>query len=258
MIAARRAPWPRRCLGGGLIAVVLLLSGCVYLRLLEFKRQLEAFDRYFTIEAKDGLHLGCLKPILLSEDFRWLGFTPATTQRLGQSEQWHVRWVKQLPPGVVDPVVRDLEIDLIFTEDKLTRLLIPERYFALVPKTFLVGLLRGFGTAKVDKENRLAIASYAPIGDNATEGRVLATGMAALLGPPSRQWTTGPRTMLAYRYLPTPPGARNGMFDITFTFDTASGQLVLLQGLSPVGQISFNFEPSPLAAGAPPAPTPKD
>ena len=246
-MAARRGNWPRRFLLGALAGLALFLGGCVYLRLLAFKHQLAAFDRHFTLDTRDGVHVGCLEPVLLHEDFRWLGFTPASIQRLGGSERWHVRWVKQLPPGVTDPIVRDVEIDLIFTDDKLTRLLIPERYFALIPKTFFVGLLRGMGTAHVDKAARLALASIAPVGDNASAGHVKATALATLLGPPSWQTIDGPRTLMAYRYVPTPAGARNGIFDFTFAFDTASGRLLHLQGRSPVGQIAFNFEP-PAAA----------
>lgn len=240
---------------GALASLALLLSGCVYLRLLAFKHQLAAFDRHFTVDTRDGVHIGCLEPVLLNEDFRWLGFTPASTERLGESERWHVRWVKQLPPGVADPIVRDVEIDLLFTEGKLTRLLIPERYSAIIPKTFFVGLLRGVGTAQVDKASRLALARIVPAGDSASAGHVKAPELSAVLGPPSRQSIDGPRTLMAYRYVPTPAVARNGIFDLTFTFDTVTGQLLFLQGRSPVGQIAFNFEPAPTppATELPPA-----
>jgi hypothetical protein len=75
----------RRAAAFGLAALGLLLGGCVYLRLLAFKRQLADFDRHFTLQTDDGLRLGCLTPVLLPEDFRWLGLTPETVKTLGQS-----------------------------------------------------------------------------------------------------------------------------------------------------------------------------
>jgi hypothetical protein len=227
----------------GLAAVACLLSGCVYLRLLEVKRQLAAFDRFFALETTDGVRLACLTPVLLTGDFRWLGIVPESTKRLGQSEQWRVRWVKEVPANTSENVIRDVEIELIFTEDKLTRLHIPEAYFALIPKEFLIGLIRGLGSADIDRGRRDAAVSFRTHQDMLV-AQVTATSLAMLLGKPSQQSVEGTRTTLRYRYVPTPPGARNGVFDLSFVFDTASGQLVFLQGRSPVGQMSFTFEPT--------------
>lgn len=240
MIHSPRASATRRLLALGLAAVALLLGGCVYLRLLEVKRQLGDFDRFFTLDTSDGVRLGCLTPVLLTGDFRWLGITPETVTKLGQSEQWKVRWVKQVPPGSTETIVRDVGIELIFTADKLTRLHIGESYFALIPKPFFVGLLRGLGTADIDRGKRDAAVNL-PGAADLEVARVSMSTLASLLGEPSERTEAGARTILRYRYVPTPPGARNGIFDLSFSFDTATGQLVFLQGRSPVGQMSFNF-----------------
>lgn len=237
---AGRSP-ARWALVAGLVATALLLSGCVYLRLLEVKRQLGAFDKFFAVETRDGLRLSCLTPVLLTGDFRWLGITPETTRRLGESEQWKVRWVKEVPAGTKENAVRDVEIELLFTEDKLTRVHIPEGYFALIPKEFLIGLLHGLGSANINKLSRDAAVSFGSAQDLRV-AQVTATSLAMLLGKPSEQTIEGGRTTLRYRYVPTPPGAKNGVFDLAFVFDTASGQLVFLRGKSPVGQMSFTFD----------------
>ena len=75
----------RRAAAAGLAPLGRLLAGCVYLRLLAFKRQLADFDRHFPLRTDDGLRLGCLTPVLLPEDFRWLGLTPETVKTLGRS-----------------------------------------------------------------------------------------------------------------------------------------------------------------------------
>ena len=250
-----RAPRPlrftRRAVACGLVALALLLGGCVYLRLLAFKHQLADFDRFFTIKTDAGLRLVCLTPVLLAEDFRWLGFTPESVKSAGQAEQWRIRWTKQLSPGATESDMHDIEMELIFTEGKFTRLYIPERFFAFVPKPFFIGLLRSLGQAGVDRSRRLAEVNFSGSERDALTARVMATSLAMLLGVPSEKDVRGALTTLRYRYTPVPPESKQGIFDITFTFDTATGQLQRLQGRSPVGQISFNFESPPPAAPVP-------
>jgi len=249
MPPSSRARWARGIVPALLASLALLLGGCVYLRLLEVKRQLGDFERFFTLDTSDGIRIGCLTPVLLTGDFRWFGITPESVRSLGQAEQWRVRWIKQVPEGRKESVVRDVEIELGFTDDRLTRIHIPEGYFALIPKEFLVGLLRGLGAADIDKARRDAAVRLAG-GGTLPIAAVTLEALTDLLGEPSTRVREGPRTSLRYRYEPTPAGARNGRFDLTFVFDTASGKLVFLQNRTPVGQISFNFEPAGPADGA--------
>jgi len=231
----------RRPLALGLLALTLLLSGCVYLRLLEFKRQLADFDRHFTLHTATGLRLVCLTPVVLAEDFRWLGFTPESVTKIGQAEQWRIRWTKHLPPGVQESDTHDIELELIFVAGKFTRLFMPERFFAFVPKPFFSGLLRSLGQAGVDRSRRVAEVNFSKTERDALTARVMATSLAMLLGKPTAQAVTPAHTTLRYRYTPVPPESKNGVIDMTFTFDTATGQLQRLDGRSPVGQLSFNF-----------------
>src|SRR5262249_19389854 len=140
----------------------LLLGGCVYLRLLAMKHQLADFDRNFTLQQGSGLRLICQHPVLLAEDFRWLGVIPESTRKLGHAEQWRVRWQKELPAGVRDPEPRDLEVELVFADGALAQAFMPERYFVFVPKAFFIGLLRGLGSASVDRAKREAAVSFTP------------------------------------------------------------------------------------------------
>jgi hypothetical protein len=236
----------RRLAALGLVALALLLSGCVYLRLLEFKRQLADFDRHFTLHTDNGLRLVCLTPVVLAEDFRWLGFTPESVTKIGQAEQWRIRWTKHLPPGATESDTHDIELELIFVAGKFTRLYIPERFFAFVPKPFFTGLLRSLGNASVDRSRRVAEVSFSQTERDALTARVMATTLAMLLGLPTQKTVTPTHTTLRYRYTPVPPESKNGVIDMTFTFDTTTGQLQLLNGRSPVGQLSFNFASPPV------------
>lgn len=252
MTGTPRHPRARKWFAAGLASLALLFGGCVFLRLLAFKRQLGEFDRNFTLETKDGVRLNCLNPVLLSDDFRWLGITPETVKQLGRAEQWHVRWVKQQSPGVTEKVVFDVDAELMFTDGKLTRLYVPERYFALIPKSFLIDLMRGVGAADVDRAVRSAAVNLAANGDKKLDPQVNQTALVTLLGPPNEQRIEGARTLMRYVYAPTPPREKGGRFEMTFSFETTTGRLLLLKGRLPtIGALSFSFEP-PAAPKTPP------
>lgn len=228
----------RRAFAAALVVVGLLLGGCVYLRLLEVKHQIAAFDRNFEVQKDDGVRITCLHPVLLSGDVRWIGLVPEKTKAVGRALLWQVRWVKQLPVGVRDKGEFDIQIDLTFVDDKLTRVAIPERYFVLMPKDFLIDLLRSLGGAAVDRNRRSIEAKLA-------RARPDLPQIEKLLGLPTARATQGAQTSMRYRYVPVGPGAsKAGDFDMSLYFNTASGELLRWQGRTPVGNIGFNFEPA--------------
>ncbi len=219
-----------------IVAVALLASGCVYLRLLELKHQIAAFDRNFTVETDDGVRIACRNPVLLTGDVRWIGLLPEQTKRVGQAEQWRVRWIKQLPADVQETGVFDIVVDLMFVDDKLARVSIPERYFELMPKSFLLDLLRSLGGAKVDRDKRSVEAQLAT-------AQPSLPAIDKLFGRPSERHEEGAATVMRYRYVPTGTGlARRAVFDLSLNFDTASGKLLRWHGKTPVGEIGFSFE----------------
>jgi hypothetical protein len=217
-------------------ATALLLSGCVYLRLLEVKHQIAAFDRNFATETDNGVRIICRNPVLLADDIRWIGLAPESTKRVGSAEQWQVRWVKQLPPDIHEAGEFDIVLELLFVHDKLTRISIPERYFAFMPKALLLDLLRSLGGAQVDKRSRSIEAQLAA-------ARPDLPGIQKLLGRPSSEITQGSETQFRYRYVPvsTTRLARSAVFDVTVHFNTTSGEMLRWEGQTPVGKVGFKF-----------------
>jgi hypothetical protein len=222
-----------------LFTAVFLLSGCVYLRLLELKKQLGKFDEFFGLQTTDGLAILCFQPVLLSDDVRWIGVKPESTKKIGLAEQWHVRWVKQLPPGMKEDVEFDIVLELNFTENKLTRIAIPEKYFAVLPKRFLVGVIKSLGGGRVDKAGRRIEAAVTAA--EIAAARPNLPGIDKLLGRPSEERTEGSTTIVRYRYVPSTKESHAGVFDMQLTFDTKTGELLKWQGLTPVGKIGFDF-----------------
>lgn len=229
----------RRCAALGLAGLALLLGGCVYLRLLELKLQLGKFDEHFGLQTSDGLAIVCHHPVLRTADVRWIGLKPERVKSLGHAEQWQVRWVKQVEPGVTEKVNFDIVIELGFANDKLTRIAIPERYFAVMPKPFVVGVIKSFGRGKIDQSTRKIEATVAAADIAAARPKLPA--IDKLLGVPSEERIDGPNTLSRYRYLPVTTEPNAGMFDMHLTFDTKSGELLKWQGFTPVGKIAFDF-----------------
>lgn len=238
MTAARRPP--RRVWAAlGLACGALLLGGCVYLRLLELKRQFAQFDRHFALQTTEGLRIVAQHPVLLMDDVRWIGLRPETIKRLGRAEQWQVRWVKQLPPGVAEKATFYIALDLSFADGKLSGIAIPESYFALVPKELVIGMLRSLGAADVDKRGRKVEAAVGA--EAARLGRPNLPTVDKILGTPTEEREEGRHTIQRYRYVLATREPKGGGFEMILRYDTKSGELLHWQGKTPMGNIAFDF-----------------
>src|SRR5688572_891372 len=234
-----RRPWTRRWLAFSVALTALLLGGCVYLRLLELKHQLGKFDQFFGLQTQDGLAIVCHDPVLRTSDVRWIGLLPEHTKTLGRAELWQVRWVKDLPPGVVEKTSFDIVLDLSFANGRLTRVAIPERYFALMPKSFLIGVIKSVAGGRIDKSEKKIEATVSAA--EVAAARPSLPAIDKLLGMPSEERVEGTNTIVRYRYVPATKESRAGVFDMHLTFDTKSGELLNWLGLTPVGKIGFDF-----------------
>lgn len=223
----------------GVLGVALLLTGCVYLRLLEVKRQLAQFDRHFAVQTNDGIKIICQTPVLTMDDVRWIGLPPETKRQLGRAEQWHVSWVKQLPRGVTEKGSYHIALDLGFADGKLSSISIPERYFGLLPKDFVLGVIKSLGGAKVDKSSKTAEAAVDA--QKAALAQPSMPDIGKLLGQATETRVEGRHTIDRYRYVPASKEGRGGVFEMTLRFDTKTGDLLHWHGRTPMGSIAFSF-----------------
>lgn len=221
----------------GLVAV--FLGGCVYLRLLELKKQLEHFDQHFDLRTDDGIRLLCRTPVLYTDDVRWLGLKPESIKKLGSAEQWQIRWVKELPPGVKDTGSFYIALELMFAGDKLTGVAIPESYFELMPKSFVLGVIKSVGGAKINRAARMAEAAVASETINLARPKM--PSIDKILGVPTEERVEGPHTIQRYRYVPVTKEPKPGVFEMTLRFDTKSGEMLHWLGKTPMGVIAFDF-----------------
>jgi len=232
-------------------AACLLLGGCIYLRLLELKHQLADFDRYFTVDLHDGLKLTCREPVLLDEDMAFFHLAPESRQRAGVAERWHFRWVKANAAPGEDPRDHEMSVDFIYVNHKLTSVLLPERFFAFMPKPFFVAMVKSFGQAKVDEARRTATASvHLDLGAGTPPPRLSRADLTAMLGPPLETHETPAGLLWRYRYQAASPAQHSGWIDVTFTLDPATHAVRHIHGVVFNGRIDLDFP----ATAAQPAP----
>lgn len=224
-------------------AVALLLSGCVYLRLLEFKKQLTHFDENFALPATEDLSLHCRHPVLQADDLRWLGASPKTITPNNGGEDWLIRWIKEPAPGSQEQSVYDMELAVRFVDGHMIDVRIPKRYLAYIPRELVLNMLRSTGTAKVDKENRKTDAqTEAPA---ATPMPNLST-VKSMLGEPTRRQETSGLITHFYRYRLDSAADPVKPIEAAFTFDAATGELRKFTARLPRGTLNYDFKPTPL------------
>ncbi|MBL0349568.1 MAG: hypothetical protein IPP68_04230 [Elusimicrobia bacterium] len=177
--AARSRGFRRAFARGGavLLLAVPFLSGCVYLRLLEIKKQLRNFDENFYISGRSELIIGFNVPVLKTKDVKFLIGAEPLYQTAEGEDVYHYEFEESPAPVVPAPVVfgtttfvlnestvpaagppplARLSLDLAFHEGKLVKIIVPETFMLLFPRNVLVETLKQAANAEVFETKRLA------------------------------------------------------------------------------------------------------
>jgi hypothetical protein len=209
-----------------LAAFCLLLGGCVYLRLLELKRQLADFDHYFKVDETNGLTFTMQEPVLLVDDMAFFELAPESTEQLGAAIRWHLRWIKDYAAPGEHATDYEVEADFTFVDGKMVRLHLPERTFSFVQKSFVLQALRSLGHASVDKSSRSARTTL----DASRLAPLTHTDLLHFLGAPLETRRDGDHLLLHYVYRDVCASPTPGKIDFTFTLDAATQSVVHLEG----------------------------
>jgi hypothetical protein len=149
------------------VPLLALLSGCVWLRLLDTKRQIEEFDRHFYVESGEHFVLHFLHPRLYSDDFVTLaGVKPSLVAPLAAGQRWRLNFRKIDAQGTATSIsANDMAFDLFFNPaNLLIRWDFPPEFLAMAPAEFLEASLRSLGKAEINegKQQLSADASLLP------------------------------------------------------------------------------------------------
>jgi hypothetical protein len=231
----------------GLAAVALVLSGCVYLRLLQLKLQLRDFEKNFAVATQEGLALTFNHPVLFDEDvetfFHWV---PDSRQRIGSAEKWHFAWVKHAAEPERGESSAEIAFDLYFNDHKLVKVVAPERFFAAtMPKSLALAALRSLGHANVDQKKRTADSTIgsAELQSAAADRFLSEDGLLEALGKPTSIVTREGAVEWRYEFAPISSRQRfgdSGVVEVTFTLDAVTRKVRLMRGRTVFGSIVFD------------------
>jgi hypothetical protein len=129
----------------------LLLSGCVWSRLLSLKNQLADFDTQVEVLPDGpGLYLRLREPVVRPSDIAWLfGGDPSSSV--------DGRHVLRFTHGDLPA----WELLLIERDGLVGAVMLPQQLFHLLPRERLIALMRAFGSAEVDRSRREASTALA-------------------------------------------------------------------------------------------------
>ena len=227
-----RARWIRWfCLA----AVIASITGCVYLRLLDFKNQLAKFDQNFSVEAKDDFTLLCKVPVLYRDDFDYLAkLEPSRTKFRAREVQTFYAFEKINIEGIVIKPPVELEITLTFNEsDLLTSITYSPIFLAMVPADFLEASLRSLGSSTVNRSKRQIRADLIKVDKLA--GIPTKTDIETVLGIPLQTIPRENAERLLYRFKLKTTKVEEGYEERQFTsvkldFDLKTQKLLRMSG----------------------------
>lgn len=224
----------------------LLLSGCIYLRLLEVKHQLYTFDGYVKIRNHDGLSLIFLKPVLFKEDLLFLARRyPTKIEESHRGTHWQYLFLKQQGNSEKKRGDFDLPVNLIFQNNKLITAIFPARFYEILPEPFIIAALRALGRSEINIKDRFA---YGAFHDKDTQGQIQIPGkqdVLRLLGRPSEEEHKGNLLVLTYRYRlePGEPDVKKSpaLGWARFTFPSTSDNLLKAEARFAMVRLSMDF-----------------
>lgn len=153
---------PLRCATGLLLLAIGVLSGCVWMRLLDLKGQLADFDRYIEVPPGAGLELRFRQPVLLEEDVDYLLKAKPTAEAENAGIKVRVYVFHHVPvKQVADPptAITTLLLSVGIRDGKVIFVTLPEPVFQVIPRDLALRGMRAIGRAEVDRDNRSAAAA---------------------------------------------------------------------------------------------------
>lgn len=183
------------------LAALLVLGGCVWSRLLDWKGQLKEFDRYIE-PVGDGtaLTLRFKQPCIRPADIGYLlgGDRPSRTaprEGGGVVATWLLRRDR------ADSIGLEISLGAADAQEKTLAdsLVVPPQVLRFIPADRLLAMARAFGSAEIDRGKRQAAAGVAgPDAQPLTPGRRV---VVAALGEPDSSESADGLDRLTYRFL---------------------------------------------------------
>jgi hypothetical protein len=216
----------------GLLLIVSLISGCMYVRLLKLKAQLSDFDKYFELRDEQKLTMIFLDPVLLNDDIVWLlKSDPISREETEMGELWTYVFEKQYTGTKDEKGDFDIPLDMLFHKKKLKEVRFPERFLKYFSQPLLAKMFRSMGNAEISKLSRTADSQFK--GNNPleipTKGQII-----ELLGVPFSADSSDGKSKLVYQYrvrkTASDPNKKEFRLTTKFVFQQGSDKLLKAEG----------------------------
>ena len=226
-----------------LIFILLLTSGCVLVRMLKVKSQLNDFDENFDLHDQRGLTLVFKNPVLGSEDIEWLmKGGPSENKKIEKGELWTYVFEKEYLDTKDEEGDYDIPVVMVMEYGKLAEISFPERFLKNLSIPLLKKMFASMGNADVSKLRKSASSKFQgesaeiPTADNVME----------TLGRPYTLKTSGEESTLTYLYYLKKPegykGKKNFKLDMEFTVKNEDKSLTQAKGTIRGIEIALDFE----------------
>ncbi len=184
-----------------LLSLLLLTSGCVYLRLLEVKMQLNDFDRFFRVEVGERFSLFFNKPVMLKKDVLTLSKLRSNDiTQTAESTRIRYHFYQLDKDGVVIEPKSELMIEFLFNQQqKLFAASFSPLFLKMMPAEYIELTLRAIGSANINRKERRVRADLSALRKS---DRVLPLreSIVSHLGEPNVIHLVGPVRMYIYHF----------------------------------------------------------
>lgn len=190
---------PKRILASILlIAVILPLVSCVYMRLYKVQNQLKSFEENFELSDENGLTLVFLNPVLKSDDMIWLmKNSPYSVKENDRGELWTYVFEKQYLKSSNENGEYDIPILMVMREDMLVEITFPKRFLKNLSIPLLKRMFSSMGDADISKLKKSANSQFR--GENPDEIPKM-ENVIETLGEPYDKEQSDKFTKLTYLY----------------------------------------------------------
>lgn len=181
-----------------LLILIVGLTGCVYLRFLKVKHQLEDFEENFSIDDAGGLTLIFKNPVLEDGDIVWL-MSSEPDRNSNEDDRKVLTYIleKRYLRVRNEKKNYDIPVKFIIEEDRLSQVKLPERFLKYFSKSLFRNLLNSFAKADIKKLSKEARSSVGKSDDYKLPGT---REIMTVLGKPYFSKKTDSQLIYIYKY----------------------------------------------------------
>ena len=223
-------------------------TGCLeWLHAYQTYLQMEEFDRYFTVTAKDDFTVHFKQPRLVSEDFVALAKLQASSEeKTADGKRWRY-WFRKIDKDnkVISPEI-SFYCDLAFDkEDKVTAWTFSKMFLQIAPPEFLEASFRSLGGAEIN-EDKKQLRAKAEFIDKIAADLPKKNAVIEQLGEPQEIEDQEDQEIYKYQFRLDARDIEEGYEDralseVKLTFDKTTHELVKMAGRFAGLKISINY-----------------